>query len=109
MSEAKFLKVYIFASLFCKSEGEHLWNKDCFLFRFESSFRSWNNQIWTFQIFKCYDVIKYLILLNNLGSKNSLVIKLGSVCKFQRILCKKKPEEICKLIWRNFDSFAMHI
>ena len=31
-----------------------------FSFHFESSFRSWDNQILTFQISKCYDVIKYL-------------------------------------------------
>ena len=40
---------YIFASLFCMSKGEHLWKKGkCFLFSFESSFRSWDNQIITF-------------------------------------------------------------
>ena len=26
--------------------------------------------------------------------------------RFQRILCKKESEEVCELIWRNFDSFA---
>ena len=31
--------------------------KGCFLFHFESSFRSWDNQI---QIFKCHDVVKCL-------------------------------------------------
>ena len=52
---------YIFASLFCMSEREHLWNKEkYFLFHFESSFRSWDNQILTFQIFKCHDIIKCL-------------------------------------------------
>ena len=51
---------YIFTSLFFISKREHLWNKEkCFLFHFESSFRSWDNQILTFQIFKCHDVIKY--------------------------------------------------
>ena len=50
---------YIITSLFCKSKGRHLWNKEkCFLFHFKSSFHSWDNQILTFQIFKCYDVIK---------------------------------------------------
>ena len=40
---------YIFACLFCLSKREHLWNKGkCFLFHFESSFRSWDNQILTF-------------------------------------------------------------
>ena len=50
---------YIFASVSCISKREHLWNKETiFLFHFESSFRSWDNQILTFQIFKCHDVIK---------------------------------------------------
>ena len=26
---------------------------------------------------------------------------------FQRILCKKEPEEVCMLIVKNFDSFAI--
>ena len=50
---------YIFASLFCLSEREHLWNKEkCFLFYFESSFHPWHNQILNFQIVKCHDFIK---------------------------------------------------
>ena len=37
---------YIFASLFCLSKKGHLWNKEkCFLFPFESCFRSWDNWI----------------------------------------------------------------
>ena len=52
---------YIFAILFCISKGKHLWNKEkCFLFHFESSFHSWDNQILTFQVFKCHDIIKWL-------------------------------------------------
>ena len=40
---------YIFASLFFRSKGEYLWNKEiCFLFHFKSSFRSWENQILEF-------------------------------------------------------------
>ena len=51
-----FLLVCFFAS-----KREHLWNKEkCFWFHFENSFRSWDNQILTFQIFKCHDVIKCL-------------------------------------------------
>ena len=51
---------YMFASLFCKFKGEHLWSEEkYFLFNFEISFRSWDNQILTFQILKCHDVIKY--------------------------------------------------
>ena len=50
---------YIFTSLFFMSKREHLWNKEeCFLFHFENSFRSWDNQILTFQIFRCHDFIK---------------------------------------------------
>ena len=50
---------YIFASLFFMAKREHLWNKEeCFLFHLESSFHSWDNQISTLQIFKCYDVMK---------------------------------------------------
>ena len=52
---------YIFASLFYLSKWEYLWNNEKgFLFYFESSFRSGDNQVLTFQIFKCYDIIKYL-------------------------------------------------
>ena len=40
---------YIFASLFFKSKGGHLWNKEkCFLFHSKSSFRSRENQILEF-------------------------------------------------------------
>ena len=40
---------YIFSSLVSMSNKEHLWNrKKCFLFHFESSFRSWDNQIFKF-------------------------------------------------------------
>ena len=42
-------------------ESTYIWNKKkCFLFHFESFFRSWDNQILTFEIFKCHDVIKCL-------------------------------------------------
>ena len=56
----KELKGYI-CCLFFMSKREHLWNKEkCFLLHFESSFRSWDNQILNFQIFKCHDIIKCL-------------------------------------------------
>ena len=52
---------YIFANLFYMAKREHLWNKEkCFLFHFESSFSSRDNEILNFQVFKCHDVIKYL-------------------------------------------------
>ena len=34
--------------------------KKAFLFHFKGSFRSWDSQILTFQVFKCHDVIKCL-------------------------------------------------
>ena len=52
---------YIFASLFIKSKGEQLGNKEKkFLFHFKRSFRSQENQILEFRIFKFYKVIKCL-------------------------------------------------
>ena len=52
---------YIFVSLLFKSKGEHLGNKEkCFLFHPKSSFRSRQNQILEFKIFKFLDVIKCL-------------------------------------------------
>ena len=48
---------YIFVSLFFKSDGELLWNKEkCLLFHFESSFPSWDEQVLTFQLLKCHDI-----------------------------------------------------
>lgn len=41
------------------SKGKHLWNNEkCFFIDFDSSFHSSDNQILTFQTFKCNDVIK---------------------------------------------------
>ena len=61
--KSKIFKVcvcYSFVSLFFMPKREHLWNKEeCFLFHLESPFRSWDNQILTFQILKCHDVIKF--------------------------------------------------
>ena len=52
---------YIFACSFFKSKGEHLGNLEkCYLFHFKSSFRSRENQILEFKIFKFYDVIRCL-------------------------------------------------
>ena len=59
--------LYIFASLFCMYKKEHLQNKEqCFLFHFESSSRSWGNQILTIRVVKCCDVIKCLSMKNKL-------------------------------------------
>ena len=47
--------------LFCMSKREQSWSKEkCFLFHFESSFCSWDNQVLTFPILKCHDVIRCL-------------------------------------------------
>ena len=52
---------YIFAILFCMSKRVFCWNKEkCFLFHFENPFRSRDNQILTFQVFKCHGVMKCL-------------------------------------------------
>ena len=53
---------YIFATLLCVAKRECFWNKKkcCFFFQFESSFRSWDNQILIFQVFRYCDVIKCL-------------------------------------------------
>ena len=52
---------YIFTSLFCMSKREDLRNKEkCFYFTSKALFGSWDNQILSFQIFKCHDVIKCL-------------------------------------------------
>ena len=77
---------YIFASFFFKCKREQLsnWEK-YFFFHFKSSFRSQENQILEFYIFqiswrlKCLSIKKKCILLNNLGSNYSLLIKF---CQF---------------------------
>ena len=52
---------YIFASLFFRSKREYLSNSGkCFLFHFKSSFRSPENQVLEFYIFKFHDVMKCL-------------------------------------------------
>ena len=53
------------ASLFFKAKRKHLSNQDkCFLFHYKSSFRSRENQILEFQIFKFHD-IKCLSITRN--------------------------------------------
>ena len=52
---------YIFASLFCMSEREPMkQGKMFFLFHFKSPFGSRDNHIFTCQIFKSHDIIKWL-------------------------------------------------
>ena len=82
--EVKGFVRYIFTSLFYASKKEHLLNKEkCFLFHLESSFRSWDNRILNFRYSNVMTSSnaeawnrKY-ILLTNLGSKHSLVMKFG--------------------------------
>ena len=45
---------YILGSLYCKSKRE---SHETHLFPFKSSFHSWDNQILTFQIFKCHQML----------------------------------------------------
>ena len=47
------------------------------LFHFESPFRSRDNEILNFQIFKCHDVLNANHETCNLESKQSLVMKFG--------------------------------
>ena len=127
---------YIFASLFCMYKREYLWNKEkCYLLHFESSFRSWDNQISTFQVLNVMassNSQEWNILLNNLRSKCSLVMKFGqfmqyyknkffyqkiirkmrpgnqfqALFNFQGFLRKKESGEVSVLIWTNCDSPA---
>ena len=64
--------------------------RKCFLFHFVSCFCSEDNQILTFQILKCHE--KYGL---ETSSKD-----------FQRIFYRKEFEEVCVLIWTNFDIVA---
>ena len=94
---------YIFASLFCMFKREHSWKEKYFLFHFESS-SLLRYQILNFQIFKCQGIVKGLnmkhkhILLNNLGSKDSLVIKFGQFMQHYKIkfFIKKFYEKFSK-------------
>ena len=45
---------YVFASLFCKSKGKHLWNRKMVFISLRKFF-SFFNQILSFPIFKCQD------------------------------------------------------
>ena len=51
---------FLLVCFVCLKESTLKTRKNVFLFHFESSFHSWDNQILTFQIFKCHDVIKCL-------------------------------------------------
>ena len=82
---------YIFASLFLSLNESTFQNKKkSFLFHFKSSFRSQENQILEFYIFKFHDVIKCLSVkqeihaLNNLGSKYSLLMKFGQFMSYYK-------------------------
>ena len=52
---------FLLVCFVCLKESIFETRKNVFLFHFEkSSFRSWDNQILTFQIFQCHDVIRCL-------------------------------------------------
>ena len=58
----KKLVILEFKGWICMPKRQHMWNKEkLFLFHFENYVHSWDNQILTFQIFKCHDVIKCLM------------------------------------------------
>ena len=83
----------IFASLFCKLKKEYLGNlAKCFLFHFRSSLRSRENHI----------LIFWYILLNNLRSKHSLLMKFGQFISYykRKILLKIFTKTATqKLLW----------
>ena len=56
VASTTFLVVYFL----CLKDSTSETRKMFFLFHFKSSFHSWDNQILTFQIFECHDVIKCL-------------------------------------------------
>ena len=66
-----------FYSLFWKSKGEHLWNKEkYFLFHSENSFHFFSYlNVMTSSHVQTWNMKR--ILLNNLGSKHRLVTKFG--------------------------------
>ena len=90
---------YIFTSLFFKPKLERLSNWErCFLFHFKSSFLSQENQILEFYILKFYDVIKWLSIkqeMNNLGSKQSLLMKFGQFMSYY------KRKNLIKKLYQN--------
>ena len=91
---------YISASSFYMSKREHLWNKEkYFLFHFQISSRSWDfrySNIMTSSNAQAWDT-KH-VLLNNLGSKRSLVMKYGQFVKYHKInFFIKKFYEKCGL------------
>ena len=67
-----------------------------FSFHFKSSFRFWDNQILTFQIFKYHDAIKCpnmkhkTHIINNLRSKHSLGMKFGQFMLYYEMKFIKK-------------------
>ena len=101
---------YVFASLLCMSKREHSKNNEkCFLFHFKNSFRSWDNQILTFQIFKCHNIIKCLSMkhethfsLNNLESKHILSFcywNLASLCNITKEIFLSK-RSMKNVVWK---------
>ena len=128
------LAVCLLVCFVCPKERNCETRKKCFLFHFESSFRSWNNQILNFQIFKCDDVIKCLSIKHKthftelLGTETQLdneiwpvyvalednffIIKFYGRCGLETssrpfLIFKELSVKRNLLIWANFDSFAI--
>ena len=91
---------YIFASLFFKSKREHLWNlrKKSISLQKLFSFSRKSTKILKFHdVIKCLSIKKIYIILNNLGSKHSLLMKFG-----QFISCYKRMK-IIKEFYKKWD------
>ena len=137
MCNRKGFVLYIFASLFCSLKECTFETREMFfLFHFKSAFLSWDNQILTFQVFKCNDVIQYLRYKTRntfywitWGVNIVWCWHLASLCNITKdnFLHKKKCSETNSrpflifeessakwnlrrfgsvLIWINFDSLA---
>ena len=85
----------ILAILFSMFKREHFGNKKKISFNFKSSFRSWDCQISTFQIFKCHDVIKQNTFYWITSTVNTnLWWNLANVCNIT------KENFLSKIIWK---------
>ena len=58
MYHAKFKDLKVVSTSFLLVYCVILNNEKCFLFHFESSLHTWDNQILTFEICKCHNLIK---------------------------------------------------
>ena len=84
----------MFASLLRKSKSKHWGNKDkWFLLHFDSSFYSWDNQILTFEISVCDDIIKS----PSMNTKHKTLY----ANEIYVSLCNITTEKFCeKILWK---------